>query len=94
MGKIFLSYSHEDAEFVRELHRRLTRDGVDCFFDTVSIGWGDTWVKALERAAGPTSNAPARSRTIPPDSSEKPARSCCASAATCPPSRRFSNLSN
>ena len=34
----------------RELYRRLTRDGVSCFFDTESIGWGENWVRALERA--------------------------------------------
>src|SRR6185436_16958687 len=36
--------------FFRELYRRLTRDGVSCFFDAESIGWGDNWVQALERA--------------------------------------------
>jgi len=29
---------------------RLTRDGVSCFFDAESIGWGQNWVKQLERA--------------------------------------------
>lgn len=48
--QVFLSHSSKDKEFVKELHRRLTRDGVSCFFDSVSIGWGDNWVKALERA--------------------------------------------
>jgi tetratricopeptide (TPR) repeat protein len=47
---VFLSHSSKDKEFVTELYRRLTRDGVRCFFDIESIGWGDNWVKALERA--------------------------------------------
>lgn len=50
MPSVFLSHSSQDKEFVRELYRRLKRDGVDCFFDTESIGWGDNWVRALERA--------------------------------------------
>jgi TIR domain len=47
---VFLSHSSQDKEFVEELYSRLTRDGVRCFFDTKSIGWGDNWVRALERA--------------------------------------------
>ena len=47
---VFLSHSSKDKEFVKELYRRLTRDGVGCFFDSESIGWGDNWVKALEKA--------------------------------------------
>lgn len=50
MPSVFLSHSSQDKDFVRELYRRLTRDGVDCFFDIESIGWGDNWVRALERA--------------------------------------------
>jgi hypothetical protein len=48
--RVFLSHSGRDKDFVRELYRRLTRDGVSCFFDIESIGWGDNWVRALERA--------------------------------------------
>jgi tetratricopeptide (TPR) repeat protein len=48
--RVFLSHSSKDKDFVRELYRRLTRDGVSCFFDIESIGWGQNWVKALERA--------------------------------------------
>jgi tetratricopeptide (TPR) repeat protein len=47
---VFLSHSSKDKDFVQELYRRLTRDGVRCFFDIESIGWGDNWVRALERA--------------------------------------------
>src|SRR4051812_45744666 len=47
---VFLSHSGKDKDFVREVYRRLTRDGVSCFFDIESIGWGSNWVKALERA--------------------------------------------
>jgi hypothetical protein len=38
--RVFLSHSSADKDFVRELYRRLTRDGVSCFFDSESIGWG------------------------------------------------------
>ena len=48
--RVFLSHSSKDKPFVRELYRRLTRDGVSCFFDADSIGWGDNWVRVLERA--------------------------------------------
>ena len=48
--RVFLSHSGKDKDFVRELYRRLTRDGVACFFDVESIGWGSNWVTALERA--------------------------------------------
>lgn len=48
--RVFLSHSGKDKEFVKELYRRLTRDGVSCFFDIESIGWGANWVRALERA--------------------------------------------
>ena len=48
--RVFLSHSSKDKDFVKELYRRLKRDGVSCFFDTESIGWGDNWVRALERA--------------------------------------------
>jgi tetratricopeptide (TPR) repeat protein len=48
--RVFLSHSSSDKDFVRELERRLTRDGVPCFFDEKSIGWGDDFVRALERA--------------------------------------------
>ncbi len=47
---VFLSHSSKDKDFVRELYRRLTRDGVSCFFDIESIGWGANFVRALERA--------------------------------------------
>ena len=48
--RVFLSHSGKDKEFVKELYRRLTRDGVSCFFDIESIGWGENWVRALEKA--------------------------------------------
>jgi hypothetical protein len=49
MSKVFLSYSHKDQNFVEELYRRLTRDGVNCFFDKESIIWGANWVDELEK---------------------------------------------
>ena len=48
--RVFLSHSSKDKDFVKELYRRLTRDGVTCFFDIESIGWGQNFVTALERA--------------------------------------------
>ena len=48
MSKVFLSYNHRDQSFVENLYRRLTADGVECFFDKESIGWGANWVVALE----------------------------------------------
>jgi hypothetical protein len=48
--RVFLSHSSKDKDFVRELYRRLARDGVSCFFDIESIGWGRNSVRALERA--------------------------------------------
>jgi tetratricopeptide (TPR) repeat protein len=47
--KVFLSYNRGNEEFVIELYRRLTRDGVSCFFDRESIAWGDNWVIELEK---------------------------------------------
>src|SRR6266404_1834549 len=49
MPCVFLCHSSKDKEFVRELHRRLTRDGVECFLDEESIQPGENWVVALER---------------------------------------------
>ena len=49
MSKVFLSYSHNDEAFVRELYSRLTRDGAACFFDRESIAWGANWVLELEK---------------------------------------------
>ncbi len=49
MSKVFLSYSHKDQDFVEDLYRRLTKDGVNCFFDKESIAWGANWVLELEK---------------------------------------------
>ena len=49
MSKVFLSYSHKDEEFVKELYKRLTRDKVNCFFDKESIEWGSNFVVELEK---------------------------------------------
>ena len=57
MPAVFLSHSSKDKEFVKELYRRLKRDGVDSFFDVESIGWGDNSVRALERAIDGRGNA-------------------------------------
>jgi tetratricopeptide (TPR) repeat protein len=49
MARVFLSHSSKDKPFVRELHRRLRRDGLVCFFDEESIEWGANFVVSLER---------------------------------------------
>ena len=49
MARVFLSHSSKDKPFVRELHRRLKRDGVVCFFDEESIELGANFVVSLER---------------------------------------------
>jgi len=49
MARVFLSHSSKDKVFVRELHRRLRRDGLTCFFDEKSIEWGENFVVSLER---------------------------------------------
>ena len=49
MPKVFLSYSSQDEAFVRKLYDRLTRDGVDCFFDRESLEAGSSWVEKLEQ---------------------------------------------
>src|SRR5947209_15122966 len=49
MPSVFLSHSSTDKDFVRDLYRRLTNDGIECFFDEESIEWGANWVVALER---------------------------------------------
>jgi tetratricopeptide (TPR) repeat protein len=46
---VFISYNHNDLAFVRELYTRLTRDGVNCFFDRESIEWGANFVIELEK---------------------------------------------
>ncbi len=40
MSQVFLSYHSKDESFAGELYRRLTRDGVQCFFEKESIPWG------------------------------------------------------
>ena len=49
MSKVFLCYSRMDEDFITELYRRLTRDGVDCYFDKGSIAWGAKRVVDLEK---------------------------------------------
>ena len=45
----FISYSSRDIEFVEKLYRKLTNDGVHCFFDKKSVEWGENFVLALEK---------------------------------------------
>ncbi|KPA18252.1 protein containing Toll-Interleukin receptor [Candidatus Magnetomorum sp. HK-1] len=49
MSKIFLSYSRKNEAFVEKLYKRLSRDGIDCFFDKESIAWGANWYLELEK---------------------------------------------
>jgi hypothetical protein len=49
VSKLVLSYSRKDEALVEELYRRLTRDGVDCFFDKESIEWDASWVIELDK---------------------------------------------
>lgn len=50
--KVFLSYAHVDADkkFVRELHQRLRRDGIECFFDEDSLAPGANFVLEISQA--------------------------------------------
>ena len=50
--KVFLSYARADADkkFVSTLHRRLKRDGIECFFDEVSLAPGDNFVLEISQA--------------------------------------------
>ena len=50
--KVFLSYAHVDAdrEFVRSLHARLQRDGIECFFDEQSLAPGVNFVLKISDA--------------------------------------------
>jgi TIR domain len=47
-----LSYAHVDADkkFVRELHQRLRRDGIECFFDELSVAPGANFVLKISVA--------------------------------------------
>ena len=49
MSRVFLNYSHKNEDFVKDLYRKLSRDGVECFFDKKSIAWGVNWVIELEK---------------------------------------------
>src|SRR5215208_1319107 len=39
---VFLSHSHKDAKFARDLRTRLDADGIDAWLDAVEIKVGDT----------------------------------------------------
>ena len=49
MSKVFLSYFSTDESFASELYSRLTRDGLECFFDKKSIPWGADWMQAITK---------------------------------------------
>ena len=43
MGKVFISYSHEDLDFVSEINRLLESNYILTWFDKKSIREGDRW---------------------------------------------------
>lgn len=47
--KIFVSYSHEDADFAQRFHNALSSVEIDCFFYS-RIEFGDHFVKKIEEA--------------------------------------------
>jgi len=51
-SKVFLSYARVDADkkFVSKLHQRLKRDGIECFFDEVSLAPGANFVLRISEA--------------------------------------------
>lgn len=50
--RVFLSYAHTDADkaFVSALFLRLQRDGIDCFFDEMSLAPGANFVLKISEA--------------------------------------------
>jgi hypothetical protein len=50
--RLFLSYAHSDADkkFVSALYDRLSRDGIECFFDEVSLAPGANFVLKISEA--------------------------------------------
>jgi hypothetical protein len=50
--KVFLSYARVDADkkFVAELYQRLKQDGIECFFDEVSLAPGANFVLGISEA--------------------------------------------
>jgi len=49
---VFISYSHSDSHFARQLVRRLRDAGVDCFLDEERIQWGDKITDTVREALG------------------------------------------
>jgi hypothetical protein len=48
----FLCHSSQDKERVRDLHRRLTEDGISCWFDEEDLRPGQDWDHEIGRALG------------------------------------------
>jgi hypothetical protein len=50
--KVFLSYARVDADkkFVSSLYQRLKRDGIECFFDEISLAPGANFVLEISQA--------------------------------------------
>lgn len=48
--KVFLCYAHTDVDMVRDLYYRLTRDGMDVWFDKISLFPGQEWMGEIRNA--------------------------------------------
>ena len=47
MKSIFLSHSSEDKEFVRELHKNLSKNGINSWIDEAEIKMGDSLIQKI-----------------------------------------------
>jgi hypothetical protein len=48
MSDVFISYSHDDELFARQLEERLTADGISVWVDYKSVKWGDLFPASIE----------------------------------------------
>ncbi len=49
MGHVFISYSHEDSEYVEKLEKKLIREGFDVWIDH-RIDYGTNWPREIREA--------------------------------------------
>lgn len=47
---VFLSYSFQDQDWVREFESALSESGVEVFFDATQLAPGDRWQERIEEA--------------------------------------------
>jgi hypothetical protein len=57
MKDVFISYAHEDGDWVGQLARQLEAEGLNAFLDKWDIGPGDTLVHELDEAVRTSMNA-------------------------------------